>query len=112
MGKDAIRDGLRSVHNTIEDEALVPGAGAFEVAAHVHLEQFKKTVEGKPRLGVEIFGKSLLTVPKTLLENSGLDVQEKLLKLVSEREAKKTPIGVNIATGDPTDPVLDGIWDN
>merc|ERR1712187_463943 len=31
--KDAIKDGLRSVQNTIEDEALVPGAGAFEVAA-------------------------------------------------------------------------------
>merc|ERR1712060_238813 len=86
--KDAINDGMRSVQNTIEDEALVPGAGAFEVAAHVHLEQFKKTVEGKPRLGVEIFGKALLTVPKTLLENSGMDVQEKLLKLVFERESK------------------------
>merc|ERR1712217_117159 len=90
--KDAIRDGMRSVQNTIEDEALVPGAGAFEVAAHVHLEQFKKTVEGKPRLGVEIFGKSLLTVPKTLLENSGLDVQDKLLRLVSEHESKNAAI--------------------
>merc|ERR1712066_612819 len=77
--KDAIKDGLRAVQNTIEDEALVPGAGAFEVAAHVHLEQFKRTVPGKPRLGVEIFGKALLTVPKTLIENSGLDVQDKLL---------------------------------
>merc|ERR1712061_687511 len=92
--KDALRDGLRSVQNTIEDEALVPGAGAFEVAAHVHLEQFKKTVEGKPRLGVEIFGKSLLTVPKTLIENSGLDVQDKLLRLVSEHETKGAAIGL------------------
>merc|ERR1711990_477660 len=39
--KDAVKDGLRSVQNTIEDEAVVPGAGAFEIAAHVHLEQFK-----------------------------------------------------------------------
>merc|ERR1719190_128419 len=94
--KDAIKDGLRSVQNTIEDEALVPGAGAFEVAAHVHLEQFKKTVEGKPRLCVEIFGKSLLTVPKTLLENSGLDVQEKLLRLISEHESKSAAIGLSV----------------
>merc|ERR1711920_1155022 len=110
--KDAVKDGLRAVQNTIEDEALVPGAGAFEVAAHVHLEQFKKTVEGKPRLGVEIFGKALLTVPKTLLENSGMDVQEKLLKLVFERESKNTAIGLSVATGDPIDPVMEGIWDN
>merc|ERR1712176_542010 len=50
--KDAIKDGLRSVQNTIEDEALVPGAGAFEIAANVHLDKFKRSVQGKPRLGV------------------------------------------------------------
>jgi len=32
--KDAIRDGLRAVKNTIEDKSVVPGGGAFEVAAH------------------------------------------------------------------------------
>jgi len=110
--KDAIKDGLRAVQNTIEDEAVVPGAGAFEVAAHVHLEQYKKSVEGKPRLGVEIFGKALLIVPKTLLDNSGLDVQEKLLKVLSERENKNRCVGVSVATGDPTDPNLEGIFDN
>jgi len=110
--KDAIRDGLRAVQNTVEDEAVMPGAGAFEIAAHVHLEQFKRTVEGKPRLGVELFGKALLIVPKTLLENSGLDVQEKLLKVIGERESKKTAVGVSVATGDPIDPALEGIWDN
>lgn len=31
--KDAIRDGLRAVKNTIDDGAVVPGGGAFEVAA-------------------------------------------------------------------------------
>eukprot|EP00933_Yihiella_yeosuensis_P062059 TRINITY_DN64992_c0_g1_i1.p1 TRINITY_DN64992_c0_g1~~TRINITY_DN64992_c0_g1_i1.p1 ORF type:complete len:562 (+),score=145.16 TRINITY_DN64992_c0_g1_i1:75-1688(+) len=110
--KDAIKDGLRAVQNTIEDEAVVPGAGAFEVAAFVHLEQFKKSVEGKPRLGVEIFGKAMLTIPKTLLENSGLDVQEKLLKVISERESKNRAVGVSISTGDPIDPAIEGIWDN
>jgi T-complex protein 1 subunit zeta len=110
--KDALKDGLRAVQNTVEDEAVIPGAGAFEVAAHVHLEQFKRTVIGKPRLGVEIFGKALLTVPKTLLENSGQDVQEKLLLVVAERESKNTPVGVNCVTGDPMDAVIEGVWDN
>jgi len=110
--KDAVRDGLRAVQNTIQDQALVPGAGAFELAAHVHLEQFKRTVQGKPRLGVELFGKALLVVPKTLLENSGMDVQEKLLTVLSERERKSTPVGVSVATGDPIDPVVEGIYDN
>jgi T-complex protein 1 subunit zeta len=33
--KDAIRDGIRAVKNTIEDGHVIPGAGAFEVAAYL-----------------------------------------------------------------------------
>lgn len=110
--KDAIKDGLRSVANAIEDEAVVPGAGAFELAAHVHLQEYKKKVMGKARLGVQIFANALLVTPKTLLENSGLDVQDKLLRVVGERELKSAPVGVSIATGDPIDPTVEGIWDN
>lgn len=32
--KDAIRDGLRAIKNALDDESLVPGAGAFEVRTH------------------------------------------------------------------------------
>lgn len=35
--KDAIHDGLRAVKNTLEDKAVIPGAGAFEIAAAEHL---------------------------------------------------------------------------
>lgn len=42
--KDAVRDGLKSVLNAVEDKAVVPGAGAFEIGAFSHLEEFKKTV--------------------------------------------------------------------
>merc|ERR1712078_530934 len=92
--KDAIKDGLRSVQNTIEDGGVVPGAGAYEIACHVHLDSFKRTVPGKPRLGVEIFATALLIVPKTLIENSGMDIQDKLLKVMAERESKKLPVGI------------------
>jgi len=109
--KDALRDGLRSVQNAIEDEAVIPGAGSFELACHVHLDTFKKKVQGKPRLGVEIFSRALLITPKTLLENSGHDVQEKLLQVIAERESKNVPVGVSIHTGDPIDPTVEGIWD-
>merc|ERR1719463_851850 len=36
--KDALRDGLRSVTNAINDGAIVAGAGAFEIGAHCHLD--------------------------------------------------------------------------
>jgi len=111
--KDALRDGLRSVANTVEDKAAVPGGGAFEIAAHVHLDAFKKTVPGKPRLGVEIFAQAMLTVPKTLLANSGFDVQERLLEIIAAREKQSTSaVGINTSTGAPMNPSLEGVWDN
>merc|ERR1712166_904898 len=40
--KDAIRDGIRAVSNTIGDECVVPGAGSFEIAAAEHLKEWAK----------------------------------------------------------------------
>ena len=74
--KDAIRDGLRAVKNTIEDKAVIPGAGAFEIAACEHLMQFAragKEVSGKAKLGVHCFADALLVIPRILAQNSGFD---------------------------------------
>lgn len=80
---DAIRDGLRSVKNALEDGALVAGAGAFEISAHQHLvDETKKSVaKGRAKLGVQAFADALLTIPKTLAVNAGLDVQDAMVAL-------------------------------
>lgn len=111
--KDALRDGLRSITNAIEDEAIVAGAGAFEVAAYSRLEEYKKKVPGKARLGVEIFGKALLSIPKTLIENSGLDMQDQLLNLLAEHDQNPgSAVGIDLVTGDTMSPEMEGVWDN
>ena len=74
--KDGIRDGLRAVKNAIEDGAVCPGGGAFEIAASMHLR--KKVIpatKGKSKLGVSAFAEALLVIPKTLAENAGFDVR-------------------------------------
>lgn len=38
MIKEAVRDGLRAVKNTFDDKCVIPGAGAFEIAAYCHLQ--------------------------------------------------------------------------
>ena len=35
--------------------SVVPGAGAFEVAVSAALTEFKKTVKGRARLGVQVW---------------------------------------------------------
>jgi len=110
--KDGIRDGLRAVKNVVEDGAVVPGAGAFEVAAAHHLRTVvKKTVEGRAKLGIEAFAEALLSFPKVLAENSGHDSQEAIIKLQEEHE-RGNVVGLDTSTGEPFDPTLAGVYDN
>lgn len=45
--KDAVRDGLRAVTNAINDNCVLPGAGAFEIMLHSKLLEKVSEVEGK-----------------------------------------------------------------
>jgi len=112
MIKDAVRDGLRAVKNAIEDGCVVPGAGAFEIAAHSALTELKETVSTKARLGVQAFADSLLVIPKSLAQNSGYDRQEATVKLQAEYGKSKVPVGIDLNTGEPMNPSTAGVWDN
>jgi len=109
--KDALHDGIRAVFNTINDGAVVPGAGAFEVAAFCMLKKEAEDLKGRMKLGVQAFAEALMVIPKTLALNSGFDAQETIVKLIEQRKSSgDTPVGVDIATGEPCNPM--GIWDN
>ena len=110
--KDAVKDGLRAVKNTVEDKAVVPGAGAFELAASQHLKDVivPKTA-GKTKLGIRVFANALLVIPKTLAANSGFDVQDALLQCQDEIQAGNQ-VGWNCRTGEPLLPETEGIYDN
>eukprot|EP00124_Ichthyophonus_hoferi_P004217 Ihof_evm1s439 gene=Ihof_evmTU1s439 len=109
--KDAVRDGLRAVKNAIEDQCLVPGAGAFEIAAHGELMKYKDTVKGRARLGVEAFASALLIIPKVLATNSGFDPQDTMVAL-QEEYLEGHLAGLDVETGEPINPCDEGIWDN
>lgn len=121
----------------------MPGAGAFEIAAHAHLtEVVKRDAKGRAKLGVQAFADALLCVPKTLAVNAGLDVQDAVVALqvrlsLSPSTRPRSPsllrraaadaavwscaqdeamdghvVGLDLSTGEPLDPVTEGIWDN
>lgn len=69
--RDAIYDGLRAALNALKDskscldvahvlkcefvsEAVVAGAGAFEIAAYCALKKHAETVKGRAKLGVQV----------------------------------------------------------
>ncbi|KAG8194791.1 hypothetical protein JTE90_017232 [Oedothorax gibbosus] len=111
--KDAIHDGLRAVKNAIEDGCLVPGAGAFEIAAHSALVKAKGQVKGRAQLGVQAFADALLVIPKTLAVNAGYDPIDVVLKLMQEYEGSQGQlVGLDIDSGEVIVPEVSGIMDN
>lgn len=110
--KDAVRDGLRAINNAIEDKAVIPGAGAFEVTASRVLSKYKEEVKGKLRLGVQAYSDALLVIPKTLAVNSGFDSQYSIVKLLEETAALGAPVGLDINSGEALEPSSAGIYDN
>ncbi|KII68267.1 T-complex protein 1 subunit zeta [Thelohanellus kitauei] len=110
--KDALRDGLRAVNNALVDGCCLPGAGAVEIALREELISYAKTLSGKEQLGVIAFANALLVIPRTLSKNAGLDPQDTIVKLTAEYSKCKIPVGVNLETGLPIDPIACGIFDN
>ncbi|CAR26906.1 hypothetical protein ZYGR_0I01780 [Zygosaccharomyces rouxii] len=118
--KDAVRDGMRAVANVIRDKTVVPGAGAFFIAASRHLKTCnmnKLGAKGKMKNGVEAFAEALLVIPKTLVKNSGFDALDVLAlcedELNDAQEANQRRfVGVDLKLGDSCDPTIEGIWDS
>jgi T-complex protein 1 subunit zeta len=110
--KEAIRDGLRAVKNAIDDNCVIPGAGAFEIFLHAKLMEFKDEVYGKSKLGVQAFAEAILVIPKILAENSGYDVQDAVILLMDEYKKRKVPVGLNLWELKVISPEQMGIFDN
>lgn len=84
---------------------------AFEVACRNQLLKFKDTILGRTKLGIEAMAETLLIIPKTLANNSGLDSQDSIIKLIASSKEGNI-VGLDIETGDLIDPVFEGIFDN
>eukprot|EP01083_Nonionella_stella_P030403 83352_1 len=108
--KDAMRDGLRAIKHVLEDGLVIPGAGAFEVAYNLRLCEFKKSVKGRAKLGVQAVADAMLVIPKVLAENSGLDSQAAIITLLEEA-ATGNKVGMDLSTGGVMIPEEEGIWD-
>lgn len=112
--KDAVRDGLRSVKNALEDNCVVPGAGAYEVAVNLAIKKGMEKIKGRARLGMQAYGEGMLVIPKVLAQNAGYDPQDVMVTLVQEAEQSpgQAPVGVDCGSGEAINPVDLGIYDN
>ncbi|XP_014243672.1 T-complex protein 1 subunit zeta-like [Cimex lectularius] len=111
--KDAVRDGLRAIKNTIDDGCLLPGGGAIEVSLRRELLKYADSITDRNKVGIKAFADALLIIPKVLAVNGGHDPQEIIGLLdVESKDSLKFQFGLDIDTGKPMIPSQVGVYDN
>ena len=90
-----VEDGVNVYKNTCKDPNFVPGAGAIEMFLSNGIKTFGKNVTSLDQYAINKFGESFEVVPRTLAENSGLNVNEVLANLNTKNNQDST-FGINI----------------
>eukprot|EP00917_Polyrhabdina_sp_WS-2016_P028156 GHVP01060069.1.p1 GENE.GHVP01060069.1~~GHVP01060069.1.p1 ORF type:complete len:531 (-),score=129.36 GHVP01060069.1:187-1779(-) len=108
---DALRDGLRGIKNFFDDKKTVlPGGGGTNAALSMHLAKFSESFFDKRQIGIKVLSDALLSIPRILAKNSGLDPVETILKL-QEGYKNGSANGINLETGGLLDHDIEGVWD-
>lgn len=94
----AIEDAIGVVAATVEDDQVVAGGGAPEIAMAKKLKDYAESISGREQLAVTAFAEALEIVPKTLAENAGLDSIDSLVDLRASHEDNPY-MGLNVFTG-------------
>ncbi len=98
----AIEDAIGVVAATVEDDQVVAGGGAPEVAMAKKLKDYAESISGREQLAVNAFAEALEVVPKTLAENAGLDSIDSLVDLRASQEDSPY-MGLDVFTGEVAD---------
>ncbi|CAD7001231.1 unnamed protein product [Ceratitis capitata] len=96
---------IMQINIALLGECVIPGADAFEARSYNEPMNYKDTVKGKVRLGIQTFAEALLVVPKNIAINSGCDAQDTIEKLTEEDRLNPETIGLIFSTGKPIKPV-------
>ena len=98
----AIDDALGVVAATIEEGKVLIGGGACEIDLVKQLRDYGESVSGREQLAILKYAEALEVIPRTLIENAGLDTINLIADLKAAHEENKF-IGINVFTGEVVD---------
>ena len=98
----ALDDALGVVAATIEEGKVLIGGGACEIDLVKELRDYGESVSGREQLAILKYAEALEVIPKTLIENAGLDIINLIADLKVAHEDSNTT-GINVFTGEIMD---------
>ena len=105
----ALSDAVGDVAAALKDGKVVGGAGAPEVELAMQLRKYAESLSGREQLAVQSFADSMEIIPRTLIENAGLDPIDIMTELKSAHSKKQKWAGVDVFTGKITDSWKKGV---
>jgi T-complex protein 1 subunit theta len=106
-----VEKGVNTYRCLCKSNIFVPGAGASEVCLGNALKEYAKTITGLDQYAVSKFGEAFEVVPRTLIENAGLNVNE-LMPTLSKGNLDNCRNGLNMQTGEVMDSIDNGVLDH
>ena len=98
----ALDDALGVVAATIEEGKVLIGGGACEIDLVKQLRDYGESVSGREQLAILKYAEALEIIPKTLIENAGLDTINLIADLKAAHEDSPF-MGVNVFEGKAVD---------
>ncbi|MBN2154979.1 MAG: thermosome subunit [Candidatus Lokiarchaeota archaeon] len=106
----ALKNALSVIKIALEDNYVVPGAGAVEMEVSKRLMKLAKSINTRESIAVEAFSKSIESIPLILAENAGMEPMEILAKLHSKHEQSSGQFyGINLDTKEIYDAFANGV---
>ena len=105
----AVTDAVGDVIAALKTGLVVAGAGAPEIELSASLRRYAHSLSGREQLAVEAFADAMEIIPKTLIENAGLDPIDTMTDLKAAHSKKQKWAGIDVFTGKVMDAWKKGV---
>ena len=103
--------GVNAYRAVCKSPLFVAGAGAIDMYLCEKIKEYAREFKSLDQYAIEAFGEAFEVIPRTIMENSGINVNEKLSTLRAKNS--KTPtLGINVKTGEIEDAFTMGVYDH
>jgi len=107
----AFDDAVGVVKVAYEDGRVVPGGGSVFAALAQSILTGANDKIGRERMAAEAVADALLVIPRTLVENAGLDPVDEIMTLRSAHNEGKATWGVDVFAGGLVDMAESDVWE-
>src|SRR3989338_5548059 len=105
----AVTDAVGDVAAALKDGMVVAGAGAPETELAMQLRKYADTLSGREQLAVQSFADAMEVIPRTLVENAGLDPIDTMTDLKAAHSKKQKWAGIDVFSGKVMDAWKKGV---